>query len=407
MKPEKVIIIRVGEIFLKGKNRGQFEKVLKNNIKEKLANVDCKFSVERNRYIVSSFALSIESKIIEILKTVFGVHSISSGLRVVSDIKQIAKAAITLAPKTGTFRITANRADKKFPFSSLEICRLMGEKLLLKNPALSVDLHTPDDIVNIDVREEGYTYCFADRIMGAGGMPVGSAGKGLLLLSGGIDSPVAGYLMAKRGLKLDAIHFHSYPYTSEAAQKKVEKLAQLVAKYAGNISLILVPFTKIQEAIRDNCSESFMIAIMRRLMMHIAQKVAENRKCGCLISGESLGQVASQTMESLTVTTDAIPNTLILRPLIGFDKNEIVEIAKKIDTFTTSIEPYEDCCTVFLPEKPVIKPKIKQALIEEKRIVNLESLLGEALDGITILDTNRAFCSQKIHKVVNKQNTDF
>jgi thiamine biosynthesis protein ThiI len=376
---EKVIIIRLGELFLKGKNRGVFERLLIGNIKEKLAAFACRFSAGRNRYIVSEYGEADAWRIIAALKTVFGVHSLSTGYRVRSDFDAVTELAVQMLPDGGTFRVSANRGDKTFVYNSMEMNRELGAKILAAKKGLSVDLHNPDFTLNVDVREDGNTYLFYDKIAGAGGMPAGSAGRGLLLLSGGIDSPVAGYLMAKRGLSLDALHFHSYPYTSEAAQKKVEKLASILENYAGKITLLMVPFTKIQEAIHARCADSFMITIMRRCMMRVAERIAASRGCGCIASGESLGQVASQTLESITVTNAAVKDLPVLRPLIGFDKQEIVEIAVKIGTYETSIQPFEDCCTVFLPERPVIKPKLKQCLLEEAKIPDLEELLDEAV----------------------------
>ncbi len=256
---EKVIIIRIGELFLKGKNRGFFERLLIGNIKEKLSGITCKFHAGRNRYIVSAYEEHDAQGIISRLKTVFGVHSLSTGVRTRSDFEAVARLAVEIMPENGTFRVTANRGDKTFPMNSMEINRALGGKILAGKGGLSVDLHKPDYELNVDVREDGFTYLFYAKISGAGGMPVGSAGKGLLLLSGGIDSPVAGYAMAKRGLILDALHFHSYPYTSEPAQKKVKRLSEILENYCGKITLLMVPFTKIQEAIHLHCADNFMI----------------------------------------------------------------------------------------------------------------------------------------------------
>jgi len=381
---DNVIIIRIGELFLKGNNRGFFEKILVANLKQKLAGLSCRLIAERNRYIVSDYAAGDAPKIVARLKTVFGVHSLSAGVRITSEIAQIVSAMLDIVPSNGTFRVTAHRGDKTFPYNSMELNRILGERILQVKSGLKVDLHKPDFVLNVDVREEGYTYLFYERIAGAGGMPVGTAGKGLLLLSGGIDSPVAGYAMAKRGLSLDALHFHSYPYTSEAAQQKVEALVKILESYCGVIPLLMAPFTKIQEAIRRCCNPSFMITIMRRCMMRIAEQAAISRNCGCILSGESLGQVASQTLESITVTNAAVQKLPVLRPLIGFDKQEIVETALKINTYEISIQPYEDCCTVFLPDRPVTKPKLAQCLYEESKITDLDELLAEAARYIVI-----------------------
>lgn len=381
---DKVIIIRLGEIFLKGKNRRFFEKILMAIIKDKLSKIDCKIFFGRNRYIVSDFAETDTIDIITILKTIFGIVSLSEGIRVESSLENIVSTAINMTPDSGTFRITANRADKSFPLCSMEINRELGGRLLEAKPNLKVDLHNADYNINVDIRENGLTYLFYNRIQAAGGMPVGSAGKGLLLLSGGIDSPVAAYMMSKRGLRMDALHFHSYPYTSEMALNKVKKLADILGTYCGKMPLISVPFTKIQESIHEHCSSSFMITIMRRCMMRIAEKIAIDRKCGCLVNGESLGQVASQTLESINTTNSVVESLPIFRPVIGMDKQEILDISIKIGTYETSIEPYEDCCTVFLPPKPVTKPKLKQCEYEESRIPNLDELIQEAIDNIEI-----------------------
>ena len=383
-KPNKVIIVRIGELFLKGKNRKYFENKLTSALRKKLSDVNCFLSCQRNRYAVSDYDEAIESEIIGRLKTVFGIHSISPGICIPTDFEQLSQIVPDITPNVGSFRISAKRGDKTFPHTSVDICRILGERMLLAKPGLRVDLHNPDFTVNVDVREQGVTYVFFERIPGAGGMPVGTAGRGLLLLSGGIDSPVAGYMAAKRGLSLEALHFHSYPYTSEAAQAKVEKLADILENYCDKITLLMVPFTKIQEAIHRYCHESFMITIMRRCMMRIAERVAKQRGLGCIVNGESLGQVASQTLESITVTNAVVADLPIFRPVIGFDKQEIVDIALKIGTYETSIEPYEDCCTVFLPDSPAIKPKLEQCLVEEAQIPDLEKLLTEAVNGIEI-----------------------
>lgn len=261
----------------------------------------------------------------------------------------------------------------------------MGEAILSAHPSLQVDLHNPQHTVWVDVRENGTAYVYGSVQEGAGGMPVGCAGKGLLLLSGGIDSPVAGYMMAKRGLCFDAIHFHSYPYTSERAKEKVIRLAAQMQKYCGKIRLFSIPVTKIQEEIHARCTDSYMITLLRRAMMRLAEKTAQRFHCDCLINGESLGQVASQTLESITVTNATVPNIPVFRPLIGMDKQEIIDIAQKIDTYETSVLPYEDCCTVFLPDSPATRPTLRRAEEEESKMENYEELLSEALENLEIL----------------------
>lgn len=258
-----------------------------------------------------------------------------------------------------------------------------------QNRNLTVDIHNPQCVLNIDIREDGCAYLFMDKILCAGGMPVGCAGKGLLLLSGGLDSPVAGYMMAKRGLSLDAIHFHSYPYTSEKAKQKVIDLAKILSQYSGPINLTCIHFTKIQEEIHRCCTSNYMVTLVRRFMMRIAEKIAQINQCGCLINGESLGQVASQTLPSITVTNDTIKSMPVLRPCIGMDKQEIINIALKMETYETSILPYEDCCTVFLPDSPVTKPTIKRAEFEEKKLGDFSKLIEEAIETREIIKIGR------------------
>lgn len=382
---DKVILIRYGEIHLKGKNKRFFENKLIGNIKQKLTDLQYDFSTKRSRYVVSNYSPETENTIISKLKTVFGIHSISVAERTESDAVHIAKVAVTLAKKSGKFRVTVNRADKTFPMNSIELSKYIGGVILDEYPDLTVDLFNPDFVVNIDIREDGGTFVYTDKIPCANGMPVGCSGKGMLMLSGGIDSPVAGYVMAKRGLSIDAIHFHSYPYTSELAKQKVIDLAKILTDYTGEINLICIPFTKIQEEIHRSCDTSYMITIVRRFMMRIAERIALARNCGCIINGESLGQVASQTLESIHVTNSTIKQLPVFRPLIGMDKDEIIEISQKIGTFKTSILPYEDCCTVFLPDAPVTHPSIKRVEHEEARINGFDALIDEAVNNLEII----------------------
>ncbi len=382
---DKVILIRYGEIHLKGKNRRFFENKLVENIRKRLDGIDHVFINKRSRYVVSDYLPEIENELVRRLKTVFGIHSISIAEIAASSIDDIVEKAIKICKPLGKFRVTVNRADKAFPMSSLETARHVGGKLLESYPKLTVDLHEPDFVVNIDIREDGGTFVYIDKIACAKGMPVGSAGKGMLMLSGGIDSPVAGYMMAKRGLQLDAIHFHSYPYTSELAKQKVIDLAKILTDYTGEINLICVPFTKIQEEIHRCCDSSYMITLVRRFMMRIAERIAVMRECGCLINGESLGQVASQTLESINVTNSTIVTLPVFRPLIGMDKEEIIEISQDIGAFETSILPYEDCCTVFLPDSPVTHPSIKRVEREEARLGDFDALIEDAVNNIEVI----------------------
>ena len=382
---DNIIVLRYGELYLKGKNRGFFERQLIGNIKNKLKEFDCELICHRGRYEVVGYKQEDELRITSALKTVFGLKSLSIAQKVPSDIGAMSDMILEKLPKSGTFKIETHRADKTFPLTSPQISATLGEKIIDANENLTVDLHNPDILVNVDVREDKHTYIYTEKEECAGGMPVGCAGKGLLMLSGGIDSPVSGYMLAKRGLSLDAIHFHSYPYTSVQAKDKVVELARIMSDYCGSMNLIVVPFTKIQETIHAKCSSEYMITIVRRFMMRIAEKVAFYRDCGCIVNGESLGQVASQTLQSITVTNDVVKTMPIFRPLIGMDKQEIIDISLKIGTYETSILPYEDCCTVFMPDSPVTKPTIVKAENEEKKMGDYEKLIEEAVDNIEII----------------------
>ncbi len=378
---ERTILIRIGEIFLKGNNRNFFISTLRNNIITALKGVKCKLISSNNRLFVVDYSDEDEQEIINRLTCVFGIFSISPALKVPTDLDKIADICAETFPKNGKFRVTVNRADKKIAKKSMEIARDIGAVMLKKARGnLTVDLFDYDFDVNVDIRENGFSYIFVKKISCSGGLPVGCGGNGMLLLSGGIDSPVAGYLMAKRGVKVYGIHFHSFPYTSEMAKEKVINLAKITSRYCGPIELSVVPFTKIQYAIKENCPIEYMITIMRRIMMRIAEKVALSKNCGAIMTGESLGQVASQTMESINVTNSVV-SLPVFRPLIGYDKTEIIEIARKIDTFDTSILPYEDCCTVFLPKNPVIKPSIKAAQDMEKAL-DIDTLVDNAIANI-------------------------
>lgn len=363
------ILIRYGEIFLKGNNRGYFESALAKNIRTALENFTFKFVRAQNRFLLEDYDEAYETDIIDKLTKIFGIHSVSVAVKVKSTEEELEKAAVLMMKdKSGTFRVTVNRADKKIQKSSMELAARLGGAVLESNPNLTVNLHVFDTDLYVDIRENGLSYLFTDKIMGAGGMPVGTAGAGMVLLSGGIDSPVAAYMMAKRGLKLHAIHFHSAPYTSEMAKQKVVDLAGIVKNYSGPIVLHVIPFTDVQLKIHEKCPAELMITIMRRFMMRIAERIAKANSCGALITGESLGQVASQTMESITVTNGVIEDLPVFRPLIGMDKTEIMDIARNIDTYDTSILPYEDCCTVFLPKNPVIRPKLETVLKAEAKL---------------------------------------
>lgn len=380
------ILIRYGEIFLKGNNRGYFESALAKNIRTALENFKFKFVRAQNRFLLEDYDEAYETDIIDKLTKIFGIHSVSVAVKVKSTEEELEKAAVLMMKdKSGTFRVTVNRADKKIQKSSMELAAQLGGAVLESNPNLTVNLHVFDTDLYVDIRENGLSYLFTDKIMGAGGMPVGTAGAGMVLLSGGIDSPVAAYMMAKRGLKLHAIHFHSAPYTSEMAKQKVVDLAGIVKNYSGPIVLHVIPFTDVQLKIHEKCPAELMITIMRRFMMRIAERIAKANSCGALITGESLGQVASQTMESITVTNGVIEDLPVFRPLIGMDKTEIMDVARNIDTYDTSILPYEDCCTVFLPKNPVIRPKLETVLKAEAKL-DVETLIAACIENQEIIN---------------------
>ena len=379
---EKAIIIRYCEIHLKGKNRGYFEKMLKENVKRSLKGIEHTFTSMHSRYLIENFAEEDLPVIEDKLHKVAGVHTYSKALVVESECEKIFDAAAVLCEdKSGTFRVTVNRADKTFSPNSMETARLLGGRLLEKfGENITVDVINPSFTVFVDIREDGKTFVYTEVVHCMSGMPVGSAGRGLLLISGGIDSPVAGYMMCKRGMKLDCLHFHSFPYTGEAAKQKVEDLTAKIGEYNGGINLYVVSFTHIQEAIHKNCPEEFMITLMRRFMMRIAERLSKRLGAQAIVTGESLGQVASQTIESIT-SSNSVVTMPVLRPLIAFDKIDIIEISRKIDTYETSILPYEDCCTVFLPKFPAIKPDLKRVIKAEEKL-DVEALIEEAMSNI-------------------------
>lgn len=381
---EKVIIIRYSELHLKGKNRGYFERVLITNIEKSLKGLKHELKRQSGRYLVENFDGFDVDEIISRLKKVFGIHSFSVALKVNSDMNAIYKAAEEVCLDNGSFKVETHRADKAFPLNSLQISAEIGGRLLNKFKNLSVDVHNPQFVINIDVRENGTTLVFNEFFKGAGGMPVGSSGKGLLLISGGIDSPVAGHMIAKRGMQINCIHFHSYPYTNMQARDKVVELAKVLSDYTCGTKLNIVSVTHIQEEIHKKCNGEYMVTLLRRFMMRIAEIVA--KKCGaqCLITGESLGQVASQTVEGITSSNSVVKYLPVLRPLCGFDKEEIIERSRYMGAYDISIQPYEDCCTVFLPKHPVIKPSIESILDEEKEL-DVEKLIEDAVATLEVV----------------------
>lgn len=387
---EQVLLVRYGEIHLKGLNRPYFERMLLERIRQVLQDMPISVERQQGRYYVWGLSGDMVAPAVERLSRVFGIHSISPALAVEKDWDTIVAAAEnmmeTLLAQDGcsaSFKVFSRRADKRFPMNSETINRELGHVLLERfKDRLSVDVHAPKIKVCVEIRERAYLY--NTEIMGSGGMPSGTAGRAALLISGGIDSPAAGYMMAKRGLLLSAVHFFSFPYTSERAKDKVIELTRLISRYAGEIRLHLVPFTDIQLTIYEKCPPKETTILMRRLMMRIAERIAGEDGALALITGESLGQVASQTLESLCVTNDAVKMP-VFRPLIGFDKDDIVSIAKKINTFETSILPYEDCCTVFVPQHPVTRPQVRQVRESEAR-VDFSTMIDMALKNREILE---------------------
>ncbi len=375
----KVIIVRYSEIHLKGKNRGYFEDLLKNNIKDAIAEYGAVVEKIPGRYLITNVTDSTCKRILNKLAKIAGIFSYSVATEVDSTYEQIKEESLyQMAEKQGTFKVEVNRGDKKFKLTSMELAREIGGDILDINKNLKVDVQNPEIKLCIDLRESQKTYIFSEVLYGMGGMPVGSSGKGLLLLSGGIDSPVAGYMMAKRGVKLYALHFHSFPYTSELAREKVEELARKLTEYnGGNLTVYMVNMAKYQEAIHSYCNENYTITLLRRGMLRIAERLAKEKQIDMLITGENLGQVASQTIESIKTIENVIEDTPILRPLIAYDKSDIISVAQKIDTFTESIKPFEDCCTVFLPDSPVTKPKTYVAEAEEEKF-DFNGLLDDA-----------------------------
>ena len=375
---EKVIIIRYCEIHLKGKNRGYFEKVFMNNLEKSLSGIRHEIRKPSGRYVVENFDEARTDEIVSRLQKVFGTHTLSIAYKVPASMDDIFAAVLAVAPEEGSFKVQANRADKHFPLNSMQINAEVGGRLLEARPALRVNVHAPQHLIGIDVRENGDALVFCGWIKAAGGMPVGTSGKGMLLLSGGIDSPVAGHMIAKRGMTIEALHFHSYPYTNRQAREKVEELAHILAGYTGGLELHVVSVTHIQEAIHKYCPAEMMITLLRRFMMRIAERLCRQTGAQCIVTGESLGQVASQTIEGMTSSGSVVHELPILRPLVGFDKTEIVERAREIGTFETSILPYEDCCTVFLPKHPLIRPDLAKVAEQEKKL-DVEALVAEAL----------------------------
>ena len=369
-----VLLVRYGEVFLKGANRPHFLKVLNDNVKKAVKPIGGRVWMSDSRIYVSDFD-DLQECISRVTK-VFGIYSVSPAVEMEKDLEAISEKAIEMMrDKEGSFKVFGRRSDKSFPLNSMEIGMEVGGRVLQSNPKLWVDVHKPQHRLNIEIRDNAYL-C-VEEIMAVGGLPMGTGGKAALLLSGGIDSPVAGYQLMKRGVRCCAIHFQSPPYTGELARDKVMQLARKLADYAGGMRVYLVPFTKCQLEIHEKCPDGLGTLITRRFMMRIAEKIARDYGAQALITGESLGQVASQTMEALGCT-DAVVNMPVFRPLIGMDTTEIMAIAQKIDTFETSILPYEDCCTVFTPRHPVTRPKLS-TMPDAERKLDVDALVDEAV----------------------------
>ncbi len=380
---KELILVKYGEMALKGLNKRSFEDMLTKNIKRRIKKFG-KFeytSAQSTLYIEPVEEDTDLGEVTEAVKKIFGIATLCRACVCEKNFEDITEKSIEylsdVLSTAKTFKVNAKRADKAFPMKSPEICMKLGEILLDKFPNLTVDVKNPEITVTVEVRDTN-AYVHGENIKGAGGLPVGSSGKALLLLSGGIDSPVAGYMMAKRGIHIAAIHYVSPPYTSDRAQLKVEQLCDKMTDYCGGIAFYCVPFTEIQEAIKDNCPEEFFTIIMRRLMMEIAQRIAAKDNCLALITGESVGQVASQTMAAIGCT-DAVCRIPVFRPCIGMDKTEIIEIARKIDTFDISIQPYEDCCTVFTPRHPKVRPNLDE-VEKAQSSFDFEPLIQKAVE---------------------------
>ena len=383
-KEKNTFIVRCGEIALKGMNKPYFERVLLERIRRNLKKYD---GVEANRreglIFVKAPARYDADEVIQDISRVFGVASVSHAAEVASDLDVIYEAAgeyladLMKSRNIATLKVEAKRADKSFPVESPEISKRVGGAVLKRCKVLKVDVHQPDCVLYVNVRH-GYTYIYADKIKGFGGLPLGTNGKGMVLLSGGIDSPVAAWMMAKRGMVIEAVHFHSYPYTSERAQEKVFDLTRILASYCGRIKVHCVNLLGIQEAIGENCPEDEMTILSRRFMMMIAERIARDNGCDMLITGENIGQVASQTAQGLVVTDNAV-SMPVMRPLIAMDKVDIMDLAQKVGTYETSIQPFEDCCTVFLPKHPVTKPRLENILKSES-VLDKEALIAAALE---------------------------
>lgn len=363
---KKIILIKYGELTTKKQNRNEFIQILANNINNALKDEDIKLQKNRVRMFIEVHNEKRFSYIIDKLKKIFGIHSIVLAYESNNNIDELEKNILEIVKKQKfkTFKVETKRSNKNFPISSMDFSRQIGGLILKNIDNISVDVHSPEYTLKIEIRET-LTYIYGEEFQGAGGYPVGIAGKGLVMLSGGIDSPVAAYMAMKRGIKIECLYFESPPHTSMMARNKVQQLVNILKEYQGDIKLHIVNFTEMQESIYKYINPDYMITIMRRMMYRIAEEIMKKRKCLVLINGESVGQVASQTLTSMRVI-NAVTNVPVIRPVACLDKLEIIEIAKKINTYETSILPYEDCCTIFLPKHPVINPKLEKCIEYEK-----------------------------------------
>ena len=388
---KEIVLVKYGEMVLKGLNKKSFEDMLTKNIKRRLKSLGhFKITSAQSTTYITPLDEDIDlDEVTSRVGKIFGIASLCRACVCEKDFSDITAKSLEYLNDVligaKTFKVNAKRSDKAFHMKSPEICAELGGILLEKFPNLTVDVKNPEVTVTIEIRDTN-AYVHAENIKGAGGLPVGSSGKAMLLLSGGIDSPVAGYMMAKRGVHISAIHYVSPPYTSDRALMKVEQLCEKLTDYCGGIAFFCVPFTEIQEAIKDNCPEEYFTVIMRRIMMEIAQRICEKEKCLALITGESVGQVASQTMSAIACT-DAVCRIPVFRPLVGMDKTEIIDIARKIDTFETSVLPYEDCCTVFTPRHPKVKPLLADVEKAQNNF-DFEPLIQKAVENTELKTFN-------------------
>lgn len=383
---DKLILIKYGELTTKKDNRKLFIKILKNNIKKQLNNINVNIENNNSCMYITTTNNDLD-QVLNLLNKVFGIHSIVVCDKVNNNIEDIYAKALEVMNRENfkTFKVETKRSNKDFPISSLEFSSKVGAHIL-KNINCRVDVHNPDIILYIEIRNEG-TFIYTNSSKGLGGYPVGVQGKGLLMLSGGIDSPVAGYLALKRGVDLECLYFESPPHTSIEAKNKVITLASIINEYSGNIKVHVVPFTKLQEAIYKNVPDTYIITIMRRMMYRITERLSKRRNCKVIINGESIGQVASQTLTSM-IAINSVTNMPVIRPVACLDKLEIIEIAKKIGTYETSILPFEDCCTIFVPKHPIINPELSKCL-EYEKLFDYETLITECINNIeTIKNLN-------------------